>query len=86
MKSQLMFGAVMQITNALGIGLVSISLLGFPSVEYSGHTIVTHLMDFGSTNSTRLEMGYASAVATILFILMLGSNLLVQKLIKRVGT
>lgn len=86
MKSQLMFGAVMQITNALGIGMVSVALLGFPSVEYSGHTIVTHLLDFGSTNSTRLEMGYASAIATILFVLMLGSNLVVQKIIKRVGT
>jgi multiple sugar transport system permease protein len=86
MKSQLLFGAVMQITNALGIGMVSVSLLGFPSVEYSGHTIVTHLLDFGSANSTRLEMGYASAIATILFVLMLGSNLVVQKLIKRVGT
>ena len=86
MKSQLMFGAVMQITNALGIAVVSINLLGFPSVEYSGHTIVTHLMDFGSTNSTRLEMGYASAVATVLFFIMLGSNLIVQKIIRRVGT
>ncbi|MDD3999571.1 MAG: sugar ABC transporter permease [Bacilli bacterium] len=86
MKPQLLFGAVMQITNSLGIGVVSINLLGFPSVEYSGHTIVTHLMDFGSTNSTRLEMGYASAVATILFFMMLGSNLIVQKLIRRVGT
>ncbi|MFA7076060.1 MAG: sugar ABC transporter permease [Candidatus Izemoplasmatales bacterium] len=86
MKSQLMFGAVMQITNALGIGMVSVSLLGFPSVEYSGHTIVTHLLDFGSANSTRLEMGYASAIATILFVLMLGSNLIVQRIIKRVGT
>ena len=85
MKSQLMFGAVMQITSALGIGAVSISLLGFPSVEYSGHTIVTHLLDFGSTNSTRLEMGYASAIATILFVFMLGANLLVQKMIRRVG-
>jgi len=86
MKSQLMFGAVMQITSALGIGIVSINLLGFPSVEYSGHTIVTHLMDFGSTNSTRLEMGYASAIASVLFFVMLGSNLLVQKVIRRVGT
>ncbi len=86
MKSQLMFGAVMQITSALGIATVSISLLGFPSVEYSGHTIVTHLMDFGSTNSTRLEMGYASAIATVLFFIMLGSNLIVQKIIRRVGS
>jgi len=86
MKSQLMFGAVMQITNSLSIAAVSINLLGFPSVEYSGHTIVTHLLDFGSTNSTRLEMGYASAIATVLFFIMLGSNLLVQKLIRRVGS
>jgi multiple sugar transport system permease protein len=86
MKPQLMFGAVMQITNALGIAIVSINLLGFPSVEYSGHTIVTHLMDFGSTNSTRLEMGYASAIATVLFFVMLGSNLIVQKIIRRVGS
>lgn len=86
MKSQLMFGAVMQITNALGIASVSVNLLGFPSVEYSGHTIVTHLMDFGSTNSTRLEMGYASAIATVLFFIMLGSNLIVQKIIRRVGS
>jgi multiple sugar transport system permease protein len=47
---------------------------------------VTHLMDFGSTNSTRLEMGYASAIATVLFFIMLGSNLIVQKIIRRVGT
>jgi len=86
MKPQLMFGAVMQITSALGIASVSINLLGFPSTEYSCHTIVTHLMDFGSTNSTRLEMGYASAIATLLFFIMLGTNLLVQKIIRRVGS
>lgn len=86
MKPQLMFGAVMQITTSLGIGAVSISMFGQPSVEYSAHTIVTHLLDFGSTNSTRLEMGYASAIATILFFLMLVSNLLIQKIIRRVGS
>ncbi len=86
MKSQLLFGAVMQITNSLGIGMVSISLFGMPSTEYSAHTIVTHLLDFGSTNSTRLEMGYASAIAVILFLMMMASNLIIQKLIKRVGS
>lgn len=86
MKSQLMFGAVMQITTALGIGSVSISLFGMPSVDYSAHTLVTHLLDYGSTNSTRLEMGYASAIATILFFMMLLSNMLFQKLIRRVGS
>lgn len=86
MKSQLMFGAVMQITTSLGIGSVSMSLFGMPSVEYSAHTLVTHLLDFGSTNSTRLEMGYASAIATILFFMMLVSNLVIQKIIRRVGS
>ena len=85
MKPQLMFGAVMQITSALGISTVSIQLLGNPSVEYSGHTIVTHLLDYGP-GSTRMEMGYASAIAVVLFILMVGANLLVQKVIRRVGT
>ena len=63
MKSQLMFGAVMQITSSLAIAEVSINIAGFPSIEYAGHTIITHLMDYGNT---RMEMGYASAIATIL--------------------
>ena len=86
MKPQLMFGAVMQITSSLGIGSVSISMFGQPSVEYSAHTILTHLLDYGSTNSTRLEMGYASAIATILFFMMIISNLIIQKIIRRVGS
>ena len=44
MKSQLMFGAVMQITSSLAIAEVSINIAGFPSIEYAGHTIITHLM------------------------------------------
>ena len=84
MKSQLMFGAVMQITSSLSISSVSTSLLGFPSVEYSGHTIVTHLLDYGA-GSIRLELGYACAVAMTLFIIMMVSNLLVQSVIRRVG-
>ena len=85
MLPQLMFGALMQITASFGIGAVSTSLLGFPSVEYSGHTIITHLMDFGA-GSQRMELGYASAIATILFIIMMVANLLVQKILRRVGT
>ena len=86
MKSQLLFGAVMQITNSLGIGMVSVNLFGMPSTEYAAHTLVTHLLDFGSTNSTRLEMGYASAIAVVLFLLMMASNLVIQKVIRRVGS
>lgn len=83
MKSQLMFGAVMQITSGLAIAEVSINIAGFPSIEYAGHTIITHLMDYGNT---RMEMGYASAIATILFLIMILANLLVRKILRRVGS
>lgn len=83
MKPQLMFGAVMQITSSFAVADISIQLAGNPSVNYAGTTIVTHLMDYGS--GTRYDMGYASAIATILFLLMVGSNKLVQKVLRRVG-
>ena len=82
MKPQLMFGAVMQITQSFAVADISINLAGNPSVNYAGATVVTHLLDYGST---RFEMGYASAIATILFLLMVGTNKLVQKLLGRVG-
>lgn len=83
MKPQLMFGAVMQITSAFAVADISINLAGNPSVNYAGTTIVTHLMDYGS--GIRYDMGYASAIATILFLLMIGTNKLVQKFLRRVG-
>jgi carbohydrate ABC transporter membrane protein 1, CUT1 family (TC 3.A.1.1.-) len=82
MKPQLMFGAVMQITQSFAVADISINLAGNPSVNYAGATVVTHLLDYGST---RFEMGYASAIATILFLLMVGTNKLVQRLLRRVG-
>ena len=82
MKPQLMFGAVMQITQSFAIADVSLNLAGNPSVNYSGATVVTHLLDYGTV---RFEMGYASAIASVLFLLMVGSNLLVQKVLRRVG-
>ncbi|MGG1633165.1 carbohydrate ABC transporter permease [Paenibacillus sp. NRS-1760] len=82
MRPQLMFGAVIQITTAFAVADVSIALAGFPSVNYAAETIVTHLIDFGTT---RFEMGYASAIASVLFMIMVGSNLIVQKLLRRVG-
>ncbi|MBD7967372.1 carbohydrate ABC transporter permease [Paenibacillus gallinarum] len=82
MKPQLMFGAVIQITSSFAVADVSIQLAGFPSVNYAAETIVTHLMDFGTI---RFEMGFASAIATVLFMLMVGSNMIVQKLLRKVG-
>lgn len=82
MKPQLLFGAVMQITTSLAIAEVSMQLVGFPSVQYAGHTIVTHLIDYGST---RFDLGYASAIATILFLIMISTNLIVRSVLRKVG-
>ena len=35
--------------------------------------------------SVRNEMGYACAIAVLLFLMMLGFNALVQKILRRVG-
>jgi multiple sugar transport system permease protein len=82
MRPQLMFGAVMQITASFAVADVSTQLAGFPSVNYAAHTVVTHLEDYGTI---RFEMGYASAIATILFVIMVGANIVVQKLLRKVG-
>ncbi len=82
MKPQLLFGAVMQITTSLAIAEVSMQLVGFPSVQYAGHTIVTHLIDYGST---RFDLGYASAIATILFLIMMSANLFVRGFLRKLG-
>ena len=82
MRPQMIFGAVMAITQSFGFGAVITNLVGFPSPEYCAHTIMHHLDDFGST---RFEMGYASAIAVVLFFMMIGSNMLVRKLIGKVG-
>ena len=78
MKPQLMFGAVMSITNAFGTGDVISAIYGFPSTNYALYTLVHGLQDYGNI---RFEMGYASAIATVLFLIMMGSNLIVQRLL-----
>lgn len=82
MKPQLVFSAVIQISSTLGIGSITTALAGFPSVNYAGHTIVNHLSDYGGI---RFEMGYASAIATLLFLAAIGLNALIRKMISRVG-
>lgn len=83
MKDHLMFAAVMSITGSFGMGAVITALVGFPSPNYSAHTIVHHLEDYGNQ---RYEMGYASAIATLLFLLMVVCNEVIQKLLRKVGT
>ena len=83
MRPQLMFGAVMAITGSFGFGGVVDALCGFPSVNYSCHTIMHHLNDYGGM---RYETGYASAIAVVLFAIMIGANALVKKILSKVGT
>lgn len=78
MKPQLMFGAVMSITSAFGTGTVINAIYGFPSTNYAVYTLVHLLQDYGNV---RFEMGYASAIATVLFIIMFGSNIVIQRLL-----
>ena len=83
MRDQLMFGAIMSITGSFGFGAVVDALCGFPSVDYAAHTIVHHLNDYGGS---RFETGYASAIAVILFVIMVGANSVVKKVISKVGS
>ena len=82
MKPQLMFGAILAITGSFGFGGIVTALCGFPSVDYKAHTITHHLDDYGGA---RYEIGYSSAIATILFAIMIGANMLIQKLLSKVG-
>ncbi len=83
MKPMLMFGAVMSITASFGVADVTMALCGYPSTDYAARTIVTHLFDYGFS---RFEMGYACAIATILFFMMILCNKAIQSLLRRVGT
>ena len=82
MRPQLMFGAVLAITNSFGFGSVVDALCGFPSVDYAAHTIMHHLDDYGGQ---RYEIGYASAIAVVLFVIMFASNIFVKKALSKVG-
>ena len=83
MKPQLMFGAIMSITGAFGFGGIVDALAGFPSVNYCAHTIMHHLNDYGGM---RYEIGYSSAIAVLLFLMMIGANMLVKRLLSKIGT
>ncbi len=83
MKPQLLFGAVMQIVSAFSAGDVITALVGNPSPQYAADTIVMHITDVGNT---KFEMGYACAIATVLFLIMAFTNFLVKRILARVGS
>ena len=83
MKPMLLFGAVMSITTAFNVCDVPRALCGYPSTDYAARTMVTHLFDYGFS---RFEMGYASAIATLLFLIMILCKKAISALLGRVGT
>ena len=83
MRPQMMLGAILAITGAFGFGGVITNLVGFPSPDYCAHTIMHHLDDYGGQ---RFEMGYASAIATLLFLMMIGCNQLINRILRKIGT
>ncbi len=66
MKPQLLFGAINALVNSFGVFDVAVSVAGMPSPNYAAHTIVAHLYDYAFI---RFQMGYASAVAMVLFLI-----------------
>lgn len=82
MKPQLMFGAVMSITGAFGFGDIVTTLCGNPPTDYVGYTVTHHISEYGSV---RWEVGYSSALTFLMFLIMVGANLLINKLISKVG-
>ena len=82
MKHMLLFSAVMQISSAFSISSIIQQLAGYPTVGYAADTIVSYLNDVGTV---KYEMGYASALSVILFLLMVLTRWITNKLINKAG-
>ena len=82
MQHMLLFSAVMQIASAFSVSAIAVQMAGYPSVNYCVDTIVSYLSDVGGT---RYEMGYASAMSVVLFIMMALTRWLIKKLINGIG-
>ncbi len=80
MGPQLLFAAVLQISASFTVGAVSQNLVGLPSTDYAAHTVMNHATDYGWI---RYEMGYASAICLILFVVMLLVNKLINWVLRR---
>ncbi|MBQ8752127.1 MAG: sugar ABC transporter permease [Clostridia bacterium] len=82
MTPHMMTAVVLQVTSMFSNVNVSIALAGFPSTNYAGHLIMTHLLDY---SSYRVERGYASAIAVLMFVFMMVINLVILRALRKVG-
>lgn len=67
-KPMLLFGAINTITGSFGIYDIPVSIGGYPGPQNATMTLVGHMNDYAFT---RLDMGYASTIAVILFLITL---------------
>lgn len=82
MKEMLLFSMVMQIQSTFSIGDGIKTLAGYPSVNNSVDTLVSHLTDVGTV---RYEMGYAAALSVFLFTMMMIARFLAGKILNLLG-
>jgi len=81
-RPQLVFGAVMAIVNAFSMFDISVGLVGFPSPQYAAHSIMAHLYDYAFL---RFEMGYASAISVVMFIMMFALSSMFRRMLSSRG-
>lgn len=82
MIPQLLISAVLSVSGSFAIGYQNSVLTGNPSTDYSTHTVVLHISDYGYT---RLEMGYACTVAVVLFVIMVITWYALNKILRNIG-
>jgi len=75
---QLLFAAILQITGMFTVGGICAAIAGNPSPEDTALTITLHLADY---SGNRLEVGYASAIAVLLSVMIIGCGRMAFKLL-----
>ena len=79
-KGQLALNAILTITAAVGISAPA--YFGSPTQDYRLYTLQMMVADY----SARLELGYVTAMSSIMFVISLTVNKIVQYLIGKIGT
>ena len=79
MSHMLLFSAVMQIQASFSVGAIAVTLAGYPSKSNAVDMIVSYMSDVASV---RYEMGYAAAIAVVLFLMMIVTRAIVGKILQ----
>lgn len=82
MRPYLMFGAIIAITQSFQAASQIQALTGPTPTDWATWTVVQHMADYANM---RYELGYASAMAVLLFVTMVVTQKLVQRLLRAIG-